>query len=224
MSNSELKPKAAYSVLEERWNYGTHGIGAVLSAIGLCFLVQRGISLADNWVLIGMTVFGISMILMFTASTIYHWVSRVELKKQLRLLDHTAIYLLIAGSYTPFALGNLRNGYGIGIFILMWSLVLLGIAFKFSLRKKINSFRKLDVLLYTSMGCVALLFIKPIINSMPINGFYWLLGGGLFYISGTFFYLKKSIPFNHAIWHGFVMGGTFCHFLAVLCYVNSPIV
>lgn len=215
--------KAPYSILEERWNYGTHGVGAILSLFGLYFLIQRGLTFSDNYLFWGMIVFGISMISMFTASTVYHWVSKVTLKKQLRLVDHTAIYLLIAGSYTPFALGNLRNGYGIGIFILMWTLVLIGIIFKFSMRKKMNSFRKLDVFLYTLMGSVALFFIPSIIRSMPLNGFYLMLAGGLCYIGGTFFYLKKSIPFNHAIWHVFVMGGAFFHYFSVLYYVNMPI-
>ncbi len=223
MESINLKPQKSYSILEERWNYGTHGLGALLSSFGLYFLVERAQTFNDEWIFMGMIVFGVSLIFMFLASTVYHFVQKENLKKQLRLLDHTAIYLLIAGSYTPFALGNLRDGFGVFIFILMWVLVIIGIVFKFSLRNKINSFRKLDVCLYTSMGCVAVLFLKPIINSMALNGFYWILVGGLFYICGTFFYLKKNIPFNHAIWHLFVMGGAFCHYFAVLFHTNLPV-
>ncbi len=220
---NSIKEKPRYTPLEERWHCITHGFGALMSLIGIYFLFQRGVSFNDSWILAGMLVFGISLSLMFLTSTAYHWVQGIELKRQMRLLDHTAIYLLIAGSYTPFALGNLRDGHGITIFFLMWVVVFIGIIFKFSMRHRLNSFRTLDVILYATMGSAAIWFLQPIIESMPANGFYFLLAGGFFYLSGTFFYLRKTLPFNHVIWHVFVMAGAFCHYFAVLFYANVPI-
>ena len=211
---------AYYSPEEERMNYLTHGFSFLVSLAGLGILVTKGWSHTDPYVLPGVVIFGVGLAMCFLSSTVYHWVSEPRLKYKLRLVDHLCIYLLIASSYTPFALVNLRDSWGIPVFFTIWGLAIFGSIFKFMIRKQLQKYEFVDALFYVAMGCVALLFLKPIVENIPVNGILLLSLGGAAYIIGVFFYLSKTIPYNHAIWHLFVMAGGAFHFAAVWGYVG----
>lgn len=211
-----------YHPTEERLNYITHGIGFVAAIIGLGFLVWGFWQQKDTLVLIGVTIFGITAAITLLTSTIYHWLEHIEAKKAFRLLDHASIYLLIAGSYTPFALGNLRNVCGQSMLITVWSLAVIGIIFKFAIRHHLDRLVLIDSSLYVVFGLVSMLFIKYIIGYLPTGALVLLSTGGALYLIGTLFYVSKSIKYNHAIWHLFVMAAVSCHYAAVLLYASSP--
>ncbi len=211
---------ANYSPKEEKANYLTHGFSFVVSLIGLGILVAKGWSHKDPYVLPGVVIFGVGLTMCFLSSTVYHWVSTPQLKRRLRIIDHLCIYLLIAASYTPFALVNLRDSWGIPVFFVMWGLAIFGSIFKIMIRNQLQTYEYVDAGFYVLMGCVALLFIKPIVENIPSNGVWLLSLGGAAYLLGVFFYLNKKIPYNHAIWHLFVMAGGAFHFAAVWGYVG----
>lgn len=212
---------AYYSRKEERANYLTHGFGFVLSLLGLAMLVEKGWSHQDPYVLPGVMIFGVGLMCCFLSSTVYHWVQEPNLKRRLRLIDHLCIYLLIGASYTPFALVNLRGNWGIPVFFMIWGLAILGSVFKIAIRRRLQSYQKVDALIYVLMGCFALLFIEPVMTHIPSEGLYLLMFGGAAYIIGVLFYLSKTIPYNHAIWHLFVLTGGAAHFAAVWVCVDS---
>lgn len=211
-----------YSTKEERLNYLTHAFGVVLSVGALLLL---GYSLArfnDNTVWWGGIIFGLSATAALLCSTIYHGLTHTKAKKIFRFIDHAAIYTLIAGSYTPFALGNLRNGSGKTVFIVVWILAGLGILFKWAIRHHLDRFEKLDAILYLIFGFLAIFYLNEIVTFIPKHGVTLLAIGGLFYVAGVFFYLNKNINYNHAIWHLFVLGGVGAHYIAVLLYAAPP--
>jgi hemolysin III len=202
--------------IEELLNSITHGIGLALSIIGLIVLVAFSILYGSVWHVAGCTVFGVTLVLTYTASTLYHSNRDPHLKQMLKVFDHAAIYLLIAGTYTPFMLVNLRGVWGWTLFALIWTLSALGILFKIY---HMGKFRILSAASYIIMGWLGLVAIKPLIEMVPAGGIFWLLMGGVFYTSGVVFFACKRIPYNHAIWHVFVMIGSICHYIAVLFYV-----
>lgn len=211
-------PTPFYTPTEERVNYLTHGLGAILSFIGLIILIVSNLQ-SNWWELASVTIFGISMLSVYLSSTLYHWALKPRYKKPLRLLDHLAIYFLIAGSYTPFALVNLRDNWGITVFFLVWGLAIFGMIMKVVLRKNMDKLGRLDAYFYVGIGCIAVLFAKPMMQSLTAPCIALLLAGGAMYLTGVVFYLKKNIPYNHGIWHLFVMAGSAFHYTSILMYV-----
>lgn len=211
MSNIETK-----DFLEELANSITHGIGLALSVVGLVALVALSIVRGDAWHIAGCTTFGVTLVLLYAASTLYHTFHTPRLKRILKVFDHTAIFLLIAGTYTPFTLVNLRGFWGWILFALVWSLCVFGIVWKSFHAER---FPIVSTLLYIAMGWIVLIAVKPLLAAVPMSGIAWLLAGGLFYTVGVLFYATKRVPYNHAIWHVFVMGGSICHYFAVMFYV-----
>lgn len=207
--------RASLANREEVMNWLTHGLGLLMSIIGLILLLVKagGQSLQMTASVI---VYGLTMIAVYASSTIYHYVKAPTKKKLWKILDHAAIYLLIAGTYTPFALVTLSQGIGYTVFFIAWSLALSGVIFKIFFTGR---FVKLSTLLYIAMGWMSCLLIQPLMSSLAWEGFILLMGGGLVYTLGTIFYLAKKIPYSHAIWHLFVMGGSVMHFLSVFYYV-----
>lgn len=201
---------------EEFWNTLTHGIGAVLSVVALVLLIIFSVYNGSAMHLAVSLVFGISLVLLYSASTIYHALVKLKWKRFFRLIDHLSIYVLIAGTYTPFALLGLKGTWGWTIFGLIWAFAIVGFIFKFSpLRRS----EKLSLSLYALMGWLIIIAIKPLLANVPSPALWYLLGGGLCYTFGIYFYAKEKIPYNHAIWHVFVLGGSTLHFLGIFLYL-----
>jgi hemolysin III len=212
MTDSTLSVRP-YSPLEESLNAATHGLGFIAAFLGLVFLLLRVDGIYGQ---IACVVYGFSMMLMFLSSTLYHWVSRPDLKQILKTIDHSAIYILIAGTYTPFMTLAVGGTLGLVAMVLIWSIAIVGIMFKCFAN---NRFPKLSLVTYLLMGWLAIFFIYPLYNALETTGFYLLLAGGLCYTVGVVFYAAKKIQFTHSIWHVFVAAGSFCHFWAIYSYV-----
>jgi hemolysin III len=208
------KPEPLYSPSEELANTLTHGFGILLSVAGLAVLVTRAALYGDAWQIVAAAIFGASMVLLYSSSTLYHCLKSESIKFFVRKVDHAAIYVLIAGTYTPFTLVNLRGPWGWSLFGVIWGLALLGIVLKFWFTGR---FRVISTLCYIGMGWLIIIALKPMLHAVPPAGLWLLLAGGLCYTAGTVFYLWKSLSFHHAYWHLFVLAGTVCHFFAVLC-------
>jgi hemolysin III len=207
---------AQYSVAEEIANSVTHGAGLLVSLAGsVCLIVLSSIYGQASHI-VSCTVFGISLVLLYTASTLYHSFRKPHVKRILKICDHSCIYVLIAGTYTPFMLVVVRGALGWTIFAVVWLLTVSGIIFKTFF---INRFKIVSTLAYILMGWLIIFAIKPLFHALPESGIAWLVAGGLSYTLGTIFYMWKKLPFNHAIWHLFVLTGSACHFVAVLFYV-----
>lgn len=199
----------------------THGVGAVIAlAAGaiLIALVARG---GDGWQLGAAIVFGASLLLLYVASTLYHATRHPIARGRLKVLDHCAIYLLIAGTYTPFTLIGLQGKVGWSLFTAIWTLALAGIVFKlfFARRFVTSRARLLSTAIYIAMGWLVLVAIRPVMAALDGWTLGWLVAGGAFYTLGTFFYHRESIPYSHAIWHLFCIGGSVCHYIAVMAQV-----
>jgi hemolysin III len=205
--------KRPYSVIEEWLNASTHGLGFVGAIVGLIALLMKAPTLYGQVVV---TIYAISMLLMFLSSTLYHSVSQPKLKLVLKVIDHSAIYLLIAGTYTPFMLLSVGGWIGLGATIMIWTIALSGIVFKCFVK---GGFQKLSVTLYVLMGWLAIFFIYPLYQALPGGGMRLLVLGGLCYTLGVVFYVAKKIQYTHAIWHAFVVAGCMCHFFAIYFYV-----
>lgn len=205
-----------YSKKEEFLNILTHGIGLVLSIIALPILIVRALEINDSFAVFSFTVFGISMILLYAASTFYHAAKKPKIRRRLNIFDHAAIYVLIAGSYTPFTLITLKGWLGWVLFGLTWIFALIGIVLKLFYTGK---FDKLSTVMYVLMGWQIVFAIKPLLRNLSSEGVTLLIAGGVSYTIGAVLYSIKKLPFNHAIFHVFVLVGTFCHFLSVLWYV-----
>ena len=203
-------------VREETINAVTHGLGAVLGAVGLTVLVVLAALRGDAWQIASCSIYGATLVLLFTGSTLYHSFRSPRVKHVFRIIDHSSIYLLIAGTYTPFLLVSLRGRWGWSLFGVVWGLALAGIVFQIFF---VRRFRLLQTLLYLAMGWLALVAARPLLASVPKPGLLWLLAGGLFYSLGAVFYLWKRLPFHHGIWHLFVLAGSACHYVAILLYV-----
>ena len=208
-------PQARYSSSEEIASSVIHGLGIVLSIAGLAVLVAFAALYGDAWDIASAAVYGTTLILLYTASTLYHSIPNAGAKRVLRLLDHSAIFLLIAGTYTPFALISLRGPWGYSLFSLVWALALTGIALE-ALRIKRHG---IIVALYLGMGWIGVIAIKPMLANVAAGGMWLLLAGGICYTLGVPFYLWRRLPYNHALWHLFVLAGSVLHFFAVLLYV-----
>lgn len=207
-----------YSVVEERANAITHGLGVVLGIVGLILLLVRAFDYeADVLTFTSLSVYGASIILLFLASTLYHSITTAKTKRLLKTLDHCAIYLLIAGSYTPFLLVSLRTPLAIGLMAVIWTIAVLGIVMKIAF---VYRFKKMSLVTYLTMGWLSLIVIYQLAVSIELGGLILLAVGGVIYSLGVIFYVAKRIPYNHAIWHLFVLAGCACHFLAIYLYVE----
>lgn len=208
------------SHLEEFLNSLSHGIGVGLSAIGLVFLIDLAVQSGDIKRIIAFSIYGVTLLLLYLASTLYHGAKSPRTKRILRICDHASIYLLIAGSYTPFCLITMPWEWGRLMLCILWPIAIVGIIFKIFW---VDRFELLSTLLYIGMGWMTLIAIKPLFTGLSLAGFLLLGTGGLFYTFGTIFFTLDHIPFNHVIWHLFVMSGSVCHFFTVFLYV-APLI
>lgn len=213
MGKTETVQQCEYSFAEELVNAITHGIGAMLSVAALTLMI---VVASDAIALTSAIVYGTSMILLFLASTLYHAISHTPTKQVMKLLDHCAIYLLIAGTYTPFMLISLQGAWGYTLLSIVWLLAVAGIAFKIVLKHR---FEKLSLVTYLGMGWLVVVAMPQMLANVALGGLILIASGGLAYTLGAVFYVIKKIPFNHAIWHLFVLIGSICHFLAIYLYV-----
>jgi hemolysin III len=213
--------KKLYDLKEEVANGVTHGLGAVASIVGLAVLVGYAAMNGDAQDVTAVAVFGGSMILLYTSSTLYHSVPHEGARAVFKVFDHASIYLLIAGTYTPYTLISLRGDLGWELFAIIWTLAGIGVCFKLFFTGK---FDKLSTLIYLAMGWLVVFYGKAVAEAVPAGGLWLLLAGGLSYTVGVVFYVWDRLPFNHAIWHLFVLGGTVCHYFSILLYVvpDSP--
>ncbi len=205
-----------YSNFEEKLNIWSHFIGLLLSVVGLVLLIRRAIDLENTWAIVSFPIFGVSMIILYLASTLYHFSKKPKLRYRLNIFDHAAIYVLIAGSYTPFALVSLNGKEGYTIFLIVWTIALFGIIFKVFFTGR---FTILSTILYVAMGWLIIFSGQSLMKSLNFNGLIWLISGGISYTIGAVLYSINKIKFNHAIFHVFVLLGTLCHFIAVYFYV-----
>jgi len=219
-ASSGIAPGAGAAASEELANALTHGVGALAALAGGTVLVVLAAAGGDGWQLAAAIVFGLSLLLLYLASTLYHAARDPLAKARLKVLDHCAIYLLIAGTYTPFTLVGLRAGPGWWLFSTIWTLAACGIVFKLFFTGR---FRVLSTLVYVAMGWMVLVAIRPVLAALDDWTFGWLLAGGIAYTAGTVFYHRPSLRYSHAIWHGFVIAGSACHYVAVLAQVLAPL-
>jgi hemolysin III len=202
-----------FPATDPEWpNIATHGAGLAAAVVGTWILVGLAVLAKDPWQVVSVSLFGASMILLYAASTLYHAVRTPRLKMRLRVLDHAAIYILIAGTYTPFVLGEMRGGWGWSLFGAIWGLAVAGVGFKVFCTGRL---RRLSTALYLAMGWLVLVAAGPLMRSLPPATLVLLLGGGVAYTLGTPFYLAERLRHNHAVWHLFVLAGTVCHAAAV---------
>jgi hemolysin III len=203
-------------MIEEVANTVTHGFGLLLSIAALTVLIGLTWNHASIWHFTGCAIYGVTQVILYAASTIYHGVRTPHLKRRLRQVDQMAIYLLIAGTYTPFMLVNLRGFWGYLLLTIVWGLAISGIVFKLIFAERYNS---VTIGLYVAIGWAAIIAIKPIFSSVPMAGLAWIGAGGLAYMVGLIFFAWHRLPFNHVIWHLFVLAGSGCFFQAVFGYV-----
>ena len=205
-----------YSPIEEKINIISHGIGLILSIVALVLLVTHANLHGDVWHVVSFSIFGASLIILYAASTFYHSAKKPRLRKRMKIIDHASIYVLIAGSYTPFTLVTLNSTIGWVIFGTSWGLALTGIILKLFFTGKYNL---ISTIMYILMGWIIILAIKPLMNNLPLEGLLLLFAGGISYTIGAIIYSIRKIKFNHAIFHIFVLMGSFCHFISVFYYV-----
>lgn len=202
--------------MEERMNALTHGVGTALAAAGMIALAVVAWNGGSVWHQLSVLIYGTSLVLLYLASTLYHSFREEKIKYRLKIFDHSAIYLLIAGTYTPFTLIPLHGALGWGIFTTVWSAAGIGIVLKLFYAKR---FKILSTICYLAMGWFIVVVIKPLAAALPAGGLAWLIAGGACYTLGAVFYLWRRLPYNHAVWHLFVLAGSAAHFIAVLYYV-----
>lgn len=206
--------KRPYTVREEIWSSLIHGIGIALSLAGLIVLVTLAAQNGNVWVVVSTAIFGVSMVVLYTASTLYHAIPTPEIKLKLKKFDHISIYYLIAGTYTPFMLVNMRGSVGWTVFGVIWGLALIGTVLKLCTQG--SGTKAWSIGLYLLMGWLVVFASKQLAARLPDIGLTFLVLGGLFYTLGIFFYVWKSRQYTHAVWHFFVLSGTVMHFFAVL--------
>jgi len=204
---------------EELANTVTHGIGLALSIAGFVVLLVLAAVRGSSRHIVSCAIYGATLVCLYAASTFYHGIPSPRRKRALRIFDHCAIYLLIAGTYTPFLLVNLRGGWGWSLLGIVWGFAMAGIVFKF---RFVDHFPFLSTVIYLLMGWLAVIALKPLLAAVPASGLLWLLAGGLLYTLGVVFYGWKRLPYNHVIWHLFVLAGSTCHYVAVLYSVVLP--
>ena len=201
------------SLLEKKLNFITHGIGLVLSIIGLFYLVEKSILYPKSFNLISSLVYGISLIVMYTSSTVYHYYIDSRYSRILQKIDHISIYLLIAGSYTPGLLLKLNYSLGFEILIIIWLLAFVGIIHKIFF---FNYLKKASLIIYLFMGWLIVIDFNAVLESFSSNSIFFMVLGGLLYTIGTFFYSLDKLKYNHVIWHLFVLGGSACHYILIM--------
>ena len=201
---------------EELANAISHGLGALAALAGGSVLITLSAAFGNGWQLAGAIVFSASLFLLYLASTLYHVTSNLVWRGRLKVFDHCAIFILIAGTYTPFTLVGLREDGGWWLFAAIWTLAVAGVVFKLFFTGR---FKGLSTAIDLGMGWMLVTALGPFLRQVPTDTIVWLLAGGLSYTAGTYFYMHKRIPFAHAIWHGFVLGGSACHFVAVTQHV-----
>ena len=206
-----------HAIREEIANSISHGLGLVLAIIAVPILVLAAVRGGSVHFIVGACVFGGTMILLYLASTLYHSISHEVTKDICRLFDHTAIFLLIAGTYTPFSLGVLRGPWGWSLLAVIWTLAIVGITLK--IRKRTRHSR-ITIVLYVIMGWLAIVAVKPMVMLIPVPGIMLIFAGGIAYTGGLAFFALERMRYNHFIWHLFVIAGTACHFFAVLWYAS----
>ncbi len=217
MNETDRRPQ---SLGEEIANSVTHGVALLASLAAIPVLLLAASGPRDAWQLVGGAVFGATLVLLYSASTLYHAMPASATKRVLRVLDHGAIYLLIAGTYTPFTLGALRGPIGWTFLVTIWALAVFGILAKCVYRFR---FPRLSTALYLGMGWLIVLALRPLMTHVSPAGLVWLLAGGVCYTAGVVFYATDGrIRYGHAVWHGFVAAGSACHFCAVLWYAAPP--
>jgi len=205
-----------YSPGEEKFNITSHAIGLALSGVALVAMLTRAIQFGTLWHIVSVSIYGASLISLYTASTFYHGAKEPALRSRLRIMDHATIYVLIAGTYTPFALVTLYGPTGWTIFGLTWSMAVAGVILKlFSTGK----YDRLSTVLYLFMGWVIIFAINPLMNNLSSDGLFWLFAGGVSYTLGAVLYSIEKLGFNHALFHLFVLLGSFCHFIAIYSHV-----
>jgi len=210
------KLKKSQSPGEEIANSVTHGIGAGLSVAALVILVVFGAKQGDAWRVVSFSIFGSTLIALYLSSTLYHAFRNPKIKRWMKLLDHSSIYLLIAGTYTPIMLTVLRGGWGWTLFGIIWGLALAGIIFKLMF---IGRLKKLSLAIYVAMGWLVVIAIKPMLAAVPAGMLMFMLIGGVSYTFGVIFYVWKALPYHHAVWHLFVLGGSITHFFGIMFYI-----
>jgi hemolysin III len=204
------------SPIEELWNAISHGIGAIGSMVGLVFLIVFAAQTGDPWRIVAVSIYGASMVLLFTSSTIYHGVTNMRIKHVFWVLDHAFIYLLIAGTYTPFTLVTIRGGWGWSVFGIVWGLAIFGIVFKLLF---IGRWPMVSIALYLLMGWSVVVALYPLVMTLAPGGLALMILGGLLYTGGVAFYAWHSLRFGHVLWHLFVLAAAAAHYFCVLWYV-----
>jgi len=205
-----------YTFREELANSVTHGLGTLLSVAGLIVLLYFSVSNGDIWRTVSFTIYGTALIICHASSTLYHSLQFPKAKKIFAILDHNSIFVLIAGTYTPFLLVSLRGEWGWYLFITIWVMAFLGIAYESFF---INKYPKVSTSIYTGMGWISVIALGKLLKTIGLHGILWLISGGIIYTAGIWFYSSQQIPYNHAIWHLFVLAGAACHFIPILLYV-----
>ncbi len=205
-----------YTKSEERLNVISHALGLLLSVVGLILLIIKAGQLSAMALKVSYWIFGSSMIILYTASTLYHSVRERKLRYRLNILDHASIYILIAGTYTPFSLVTLEGTVGWIIFAVVWAFAIAGVILKLFFTGK---FQTLSTIMYVAMGWIIVFAVKPLINNLSQDGLIWLFAGGISYTIGAIIFSIDRLKYNHAIFHLFVLFGTFCHFLAIYYHV-----
>lgn len=211
-----MSKSKAYTVAEEVAHALTHGVGAIAAIVGLIFMLVWAVSYGDTFHVVSASIYGASLILLYLASTLYHAFPWPRVKAFFQQMDHAAIYVLIAGTYTPFALVNLRGPWGWSLLGVVWGIAVVGVIMELAMKERK---KWLSLSLYLGMGWMALIMIKPMIDSVEPGGLWLLLAGGLAYTFGVIFYVWKSLRFHHAIWHVFVLAGSVLHFFSVFYFV-----
>ena len=215
--SSFIKTHDFQTRLEEIFNSLSHGVGALLGIAALVILTTKASLYGTTLMVVSSAIYGASLVIMYTSSTLYHILEHPVSKKTLKIIDHSSIYLLIAGSYTPFTLVAMGGGWGWSLFGVIWGLAFSGIIFKLFFTGKLDT---LSVSIYILMGWLVVIAIKPLINDIPLGGLVWLGLGGLSYTFGVIFYVYDGkYHFSHFIWHLFVLGGSICQFIAILFYI-----
>lgn len=205
-----------YHPKEERLNIISHAVGFILSVAALVLLIVYSSLYGDAYHIVSFTIFGATMVVLYLASTLYHASKKPKSRMKLKIFDHAAIYLLIAGTYTPYSLVTLRGSWGWTVFGIVWGLAIVGIILKLY---HTGRFKKLSTLSYIMMGWVAVIAAKPLYENLSSGALQLLVWGGAAYTAGAVFYSIKKLPFNHAIFHAFVLAGTACHFCSIFFYL-----
>ena len=212
--------KPAYTLGEEIAHAISHGVGALLAIAGLAVLMVAAATRGEGaWQVVPCAIYGAAMVLMFTMSTLYHSFTNPQVKRVFRVLDHEMIFLMIAGSYTPFVLITLRGALGWTLFGIVWGIAAAGMVFQGFFTGR---FKKATTALYLLMGWIIAFALKPLLAGMPAAGVKWLVAGGLCYTLGAVVYLFKRVKYHHAVWHLLVLAGSTCHYFAILWHVLPP--